>query len=60
MEKKLSAPIIDRKIAMLHRIPYRHLNDGSCYDEKSNALLNEVFELLKQIKPTGRNGVRTR
>ena len=59
MEKKLSAPIIDRKIAMLHRIPYRHLNDGSCYDEKSNALLSEVFELLKQIKPTGRNGVRT-
>ena len=59
MEKKLCAPKIDRTIEMLHRIPYRHMNDGSCYDEKSNALLNEVFELLKQIKPIDRNGLRT-
>jgi len=54
MEKKLKAPQVDRYLWSLGRMGYSHNEHITPYNDSSNALLDELFELLKRIKPVGR------
>lgn len=53
MEKKLKAPQVDRYLWSLGRMGYSHNEHIAPYNDTSNALLDELFELLKRIKPVG-------
>jgi len=53
MEKKLKAPQVDRYLWSLGRMGYSHNEHITPYNDSSNALLDELFELLKRIKPVG-------
>ena len=58
MHGKLTQPKIDGYISWLRRND--HFGMTSCiYDDKSQKLLDELFELLEQIAPESPNGVRT-
>ena len=51
MTKQLKAPRVDHYLWWLGDIKYHHYDNAVAYDEKSYALLDELFELLKKIKP---------
>lgn len=58
MAGKLTQPKVE------HYIHWLKGNDhfgmyGCLYDEKSNALLNKLFDLLEQVSPIAKNGART-
>ena len=58
MHGKLTQPKIDGYISWLRRND--HFGMTSCiYDDKSQKLLDELFELLEQVAPESPNGVRT-
>ena len=58
MHGKLTQPKIDGYISWLRRND--HFGMTSCiYDDKSQKLLDELFELLEQVAPESQNGVRT-
>lgn len=43
----------------IHRLSdYNRFGEGKAYDEKSNALLDELFHLLEQVSPVAKNGAR--
>lgn len=51
MNSKLKAPRIKHYIDWLKRVDYQARLSGFTYDAKTYAYLDEVFELLKQVKP---------
>lgn len=51
MSKKLTAPKVDHFLWWLGQMDYRRYDHASKYDAKSYELLDELFELLKNIKP---------
>ncbi len=57
MSMKLTQPKVDNYLEWLSRND--HFGMCSCaYDAKSNALLDEMFEILEQVSPIRKNGER--
>lgn len=50
MNKKLKAPQVDRYLWWLGQMDYQKYDHASKYDARSYELLDELFELLKNIK----------
>lgn len=57
MSSTLTAPRVDAYLEHLGRIHYRAVDSDYTYDDRSYILLDEIFSLLKQIKPNGKNGL---
>lgn len=57
MHKKLTQPKVDHYIHWLSRDDHFGMH-GCVYDDKSDKLLDEFFELIDQIAPVSKNGVR--
>lgn len=55
MSEKMTAPKVDMYIQWLGNIQYREVNTVFTYDPRSYELLDEIFTLLKKIKPNGNN-----
>lgn len=51
MNKSLKAPQVNRWLRHLGQIPYHQYDHAVLYDEHSYQLLDELFELLKAVKP---------
>lgn len=58
MSEKLKAPKITNYISYLGRIGYRNIDCSFSYDEKTYLIIDELFEILKQIEPISKNGAR--
>lgn len=56
MSKKLYIPKIEHYLNFLGGFEYRGWGKVYTYDERSYELLDEVFELIKKIKPTSDDG----
>ena len=56
----MSAVLTQPKVRQyIHRLSdYNRFGEGKAYDEKSNALLDELFHLLEQVSPVAKNGAR--
>jgi len=55
MNTTLKIPEIRNYIHWLGRVGYRSLEYSFTYDERSYELLDELYSLLRRIKPTGKN-----
>lgn len=58
MSEKLKAPKITNYISYLGRVGYRNVDCSFSYDEKSYLIIDELFEIIKQIEPVSQNGAR--
>lgn len=58
MQHNLKAPQVNRYFDWLSRQSYRHVGFAFSYDEESYRILDQIFALIKQIKPVSKNGVR--
>ena len=58
MQHNLKAPQVNRYFDWLSRQSYRHVGFAFSYDEESYRILDQIFALIKQIKPVSTNGVR--
>jgi len=56
--KKLTAPRVAHYIEILSRVGYRGFDYSYSYDDKTYEFLDELFELLKTVKPVSKNGAR--
>lgn len=56
MDKELHIPQIEHYISFLGSFEYRGFNHIYSYDDQSYEILDEIFELLKKIKPTSDDG----
>ena len=56
MKSKLKAPNIMNYANWLRRLDYSQYYSAITYDEKTYPLLDELFELIRQIEPTSANG----
>ena len=57
MSGKLTQPKVDHYIHWLSRDDHFGMH-GCVYDDESDKLLDEFFELIEQIAPVAKNGVR--
>ena len=57
MSGELTQPKVDQYIHWLSRDDHFGMH-GCVYDDKSDKLLDEFFELIEQIAPVSKNGVR--
>ena len=58
MQKYLTAPRITNYIHWLGRLSYRGSDFDFTYDPQSYKDIEEIFRLIRQIKPNGKNGSR--
>ena len=58
MDGTMKAPDINHYIDVLGRIDYREVHCDFSYDDKTYALLDELFSLIKRIAPSSENGSR--
>lgn len=58
MQNTLKAPQVNRYFDWLSRQNYRHVGFSFSYDEESYRIIDQIFTLIKQIKPVSKNGVR--
>lgn len=58
MNESLTAPKIEHFIHWLGGIHYRDVSCQFSYDEKTYRLIDEIFEVVRKIAPTRKNGVR--
>ena len=56
MENKLFIPKVDHYLNFLGGFRYREFGCVYTYDDRSYEILDEIFELLKKIKPTSDDG----
>ena len=54
----LSVPKIDHYVSVLKRFHYNSVDRYNWYDDKTYVILDEIFKLLKTIKPISEYGVR--
>ena len=58
MNKKLKAPAVQHYIDWLGRLGYRQFDFSFSYDKRSYELLDQLFDIIREIEPTSDNGVR--
>ena len=58
MAGTMKAPDINHYIDVLGRIDYREVHCDFSYDDKTYALLDELFALIRRIAPASENGSR--
>ena len=58
MQKHLTAPRITNYIHWLGRLSYRGSDFDFTYDPQSYKDIEDIFRLIRQIKPNGKNGSR--
>ncbi len=58
MNKQLKIPQVNAYVHRLGRVNYREVSTCYTYDEASYPLINEIYELIQQIAPTGQYGHR--
>lgn len=54
----LSVPKIDHYVSVLKGFHYNSVDRYNWYDNKTYVILDEIFKLLKTIKPISEYGVR--
>lgn len=59
MKSELKAPAIMHYIHWLSHLDYHRSEYSVAYDEKTYSLLDDLFDLIKQIQPSSENGVRS-
>ena len=56
ISNKLAQPQVSHYIEWLGRVGYRNVNCTMTYTDRSYELMNELFDLLKKLKPVSKNG----